>query len=345
AARAALTDVRMAPFGAGGRLLQVLNSPFCSQCPAALVEALERSLDQIPDNCHLLLTSSNKPDARLKSTRLLKQRAHVESFQRPAVWDSGGQRQMVHRVVQAAGLRIDDPGEQALADAVGSDSGRLVQELEKLSLYCGDQPIDAQAVALLVSTSSQTSLQVGDALAAGEIPRALQLLDELLAANEPPLRILAGLAAGSGWCCSTRAASGMRRPLPLPPASATPGGCTCCASRPGAAAPSCSLPFCASYWTWSGPSSWADHPGMLSGTRCCLWRATCHERRGGTCISDGANAVLLAEPRQWLPGTAAVGTAHSKLWERIIVCWRSVDHGASGAEIRWYLRGLRGADP
>ncbi|TGG94815.1 MAG: DNA polymerase III subunit delta [Aphanocapsa feldmannii 277cV] len=200
AARAALTDVRMAPFGAGGRLLQVLNSPFCSQCPAALVEALERSLDQIPDNCHLLLTSSNKPDARLKSTRLLKQRAHVESFQRPAVWDSGGQRQMVHRVVQAAGLRIDDPGEQALADAVGSDSGRLVQELEKLSLYCGDQPIDAQAVALLVSTSSQTSLQVGDALAAGEIPRALQLLDELLAANEPPLRILAGLTSQiRGW--------------------------------------------------------------------------------------------------------------------------------------------------
>ena len=196
----ALTTVRMAPFGGGGRLVHVVNSPFCERCPPELLAALTTTLPQIPPNCHLLLTSTNKPDGRLNSTKLLQKTANVKPFPRPAVWDSGGQRQMVQRAVKAAGLTMEPAAEAALAVAVGSDSSRLAGELEKLDLYSGGKRITSAAVAALVGTTSQTSLQVGEALLHNQVPTALHLLDELLRANEPALRIQASLVSQvRGW--------------------------------------------------------------------------------------------------------------------------------------------------
>ena len=200
AATLALTTVRMAPLGGGGRLVHVANSPFCERCPPELLAALATTLPQIPPNCHLLLTSVNKPDGRLKSTKLLQKVATVKPFPRPAVWDSRGQRQMVQRAAKAAGVTMEPAAEAALAEAVGSDSGRLAGELEKLDLYSDGKRITTAAVAALVGTTSQTSLQVGEALLHNRVPTALHLLDELLRANEPALRIQASLVSQvRGW--------------------------------------------------------------------------------------------------------------------------------------------------
>ena len=196
----ALTTVRMAPFGGGGRLVHVVNSPFCERCPPELLAALTTTLPHIPPNCHLLLTSANKPDGRLKSTRLLQKTATVKPFPRPAVWDTRGQRQMVQRAARAAGVTMEPAAEAALAEAVGSDSGRLAGELEKLDLYSDGKRITTAAVAALVGATSQTSLQVGEALLHNRVPTALYLLDELLRANEPALRIQASLVSQvRGW--------------------------------------------------------------------------------------------------------------------------------------------------
>ena len=196
----ALTTVRMAPFGSGGRLVHVVNSPFCERCPPELLSALTTTLPQIPHNCHLLLTSANKPDGRLKSTKFLQKMATVKSFPRPAVWDSKGQRQMVQRAAKAASITMEPAAEVALAEAVGSDSGRLAGELEKLYLYSDGNTVTAAAVEALVGTTSQTSLKVGEALLQNHIPTALHLLDDLLRANEPALRIQASLVSQvRGW--------------------------------------------------------------------------------------------------------------------------------------------------
>ncbi len=196
----ALTTVRMAPFGGGGRLVHVVNSPFCDRCPGELQAALTTCLPQIPDGCHLLLTTTSAPDRRLKSTKLLQKVATVKSFSRPAVWDTKGQRQMVQQAAKTAGLTMEPQAEAAMAEAIGSDSERLVRELEKLSLYSDGETISAAAVRALVGTTSQTSLKVGEALLHNTIPTALQLLDDLLRANEPALRIQASLITQvRGW--------------------------------------------------------------------------------------------------------------------------------------------------
>lgn len=200
----ALEEARTPPFGSGARVVVLQRSPFCNQCPAELADQLETSLELVSDSCHLLLVSSAKPDARLRTTKALKKLAEEHSFQLPAIWDGGGQVELVLRTARDLGLKLEPAAAEALADIIGSDSTRLESELEKLSLYQqGRDPaaaIDVLSVEALVGGRSTSSLAVGDALLAGQPAEAIALADALLAANEPALRIVASLSSQiRGW--------------------------------------------------------------------------------------------------------------------------------------------------
>lgn len=204
----ALEEARTPPFGGGARVVVLQRSPFCSACPAELAAQLEACLPLIAPEAHLLLCSAGKPDARLRTTKTLRQVAEEQSFVLPAVWDGEGLLELVQRTATALGLRLAPDAAEALADAIGSDSTRLASELEKLALYsqssagqAGDrQPIDRQAVEALVGGRSTTSLAVGDALLAGRPAEAIALVDALLEAHEPALRIVAALSSQiRGW--------------------------------------------------------------------------------------------------------------------------------------------------
>ncbi|MBM5783685.1 MAG: DNA polymerase III subunit delta [Cyanobacteria bacterium K_DeepCast_35m_m1_288] len=209
----ALEEARTPPFGGGDRVVVLQRSPFCNQCPSDLAEQLEADLPLIPANCHLVLVSSNKPDARLRTTKALQKlvkagEANEQSFQLPAVWDGAGQIELVQRTARELGLQLEPAAAEALSDAIGSDSARLASELEKLALYVGAQPgtktpqppITAAAVEALVGSHATNALQVGDALLAGQPAEAVALVDALLVANEPALRIVATLCGQiRGW--------------------------------------------------------------------------------------------------------------------------------------------------
>jgi DNA polymerase-3 subunit delta len=216
----ALEEARTPPFGGGARVVVLQRSPFCSACPAELASQLEASLPLIAAEGHLLLCSAGKPDARLRTTKALRQVAEERNFVLPAVWDGEGLLDLVQRSAGALGLRLDPDAAEALADAIGSDSTRLASELEKLSLFSQTgakaeragapgasdsrpshpRAIDRRAVEALVGGRSTTSLAVGDALLADRPAEAIALVDALLAAHEPALRIVAALSSQiRGW--------------------------------------------------------------------------------------------------------------------------------------------------
>jgi DNA polymerase-3 subunit delta len=206
----ALEEVRTPPLGGGDRVVVLQRSPFCNQCPAELAEQLERTLELIPPECHLLLVNPAKPDGRLRTTKALQKLvkagyASEKGFQLPAVWDGAGQLELMHRSAAELGLKLDPAAAEALAEAIGSDSARLASELEKLSLYAGRPAtgagtISLEAVRALVGGQSTSALAVGDALLAGRPADAIALVDALLAANEPALRIVAALSGQiRGW--------------------------------------------------------------------------------------------------------------------------------------------------
>ncbi len=217
----ALAEARTPPFGSGARVVILQRSPFCNQCPAELADQLESSLELLPESCHLLLVNPAKPDARLRTTKSLQKlvkagQAFEASFALPAIWDGAGQVELVQRTAQSLGLKLEPAASAALAEAIGSDSARLSSELEKLALYMGSEnpgqgpaksqtpTITAAAVAALVGSHATNSLAVGDALLAGKAADAIALVDALLEANEPALRIVAALSSqirGWLWVC------------------------------------------------------------------------------------------------------------------------------------------------
>ena len=225
----ALEEARTPPFGSGARVVVLQRSPFCNQCPAELAAQLDANLALINPDCHLLLVSSGKPDARLRTTKALQQLvkeglASEQSFALPPIWDGAGQVQLVTRTATDLGLTLEPAAAEALAEAIGSDSARLASELEKLSLYVNSfdtssfdvnsfdvnsldaratpaaAPITLAAVQALVGGRSTSALAVGDALLAGRPADAIALSDALLEANEPALRIVASLSSQiRGW--------------------------------------------------------------------------------------------------------------------------------------------------
>lgn len=200
----ALNEARTAPFGSGGRVVLLVKSPFCEHCSTDLAVQLVETLELIPGNTHLLLVSRSKPDARLKTTKALRKTAIEKSFPLPAIWDEKGQIELTKQTAKALGVKLEDSAAQILAETVGNDSSRLKNELNKLSIYCGNEPITSAAVDKLTGPAQRNALKIGEILLKGEAGSALNQIDELLANNEPALRLAASLSSqirGLLWIC------------------------------------------------------------------------------------------------------------------------------------------------
>lgn len=190
-----LNQAMTAPFGFGKRFVWLQDTTIGQRCPEATLKELQRTLPNIPAETVLLLTSGSKPDGRLKSTKLIQKHADVREFAPIPPWKTDQIVNQVYQVAKEVGVRIQPKAAEMLAEAVGADTRRLYNELEKLGVYWADKsdPLSAEAVATLVSTSTQNSLQLAAALRERDINRALSQGSDLLARNEPALRIVATL--------------------------------------------------------------------------------------------------------------------------------------------------------
>ena len=200
----ALNQAMTPPFGMGKRLVWLADTTIGQRCPEDVMAEMERTLPKIPESTVLLLTSANKPDGRLKSTKLLKKHADVREFATIAPWQTDQLVGQVKRVAQEMNLRLKPESAELLTEAVGADTRRLYNEVEKLCLYWskpdGDgnrqvksEPLPPEIITRLVAVSTQTSFQLSEALIAGKTEQALGLASDLLANNEPALRIVATL--------------------------------------------------------------------------------------------------------------------------------------------------------
>ncbi|MGF1513517.1 MAG: DNA polymerase III subunit delta, partial [Elainellaceae cyanobacterium] len=151
------------------------------------------TLPGVPTTTVLLLTASQKPDGRLKSTKLLQQYAQVREFSTISPWKTDQLVRQVQETAKAMQVPLAAGTADLLAEAVGNNTRQLHAELEKLRLYTNGQPVTPDAVAQLVNTYTQSSLKLATAIREGNTADALTQLQELLNRNEPSLRILAVL--------------------------------------------------------------------------------------------------------------------------------------------------------
>ncbi|MBD2356302.1 DNA polymerase III subunit delta [Tolypothrix sp. FACHB-123] len=192
----ALNQVMTPSFGAGGRLVWLVNTTLCQHCPDHLLAELTRTLPVIPDNSFLLLTCRNKPDERLKATKTLKQFAsEFREFPLIPPWKTELLVQAVNQVAQSLGVKLTTMAAELIAESVGNDTRLLYNEMEKLRLYTAgsNQPVDVAIITKLIRNTTQNSLQLAAAIRTGDTGKALTTLSDLMNASEPALRIVATL--------------------------------------------------------------------------------------------------------------------------------------------------------
>lgn len=190
-----LNQAMTPPFGAAHRLVWLAETTLGQRCPESTLIELERTLPELPETTTLLLTTSHKPDSRLKSTKLLQKHATIQEFSLIPTWKTDLLVKQVKQATQEAGVKLTAHAVELLADLVSNDTRRLHSELEKLRLYSGDskQPLDETTIATLVTASSQSTIQLAAAIRQGQTPQALDLIADLLRQNEPALRIVSSL--------------------------------------------------------------------------------------------------------------------------------------------------------
>ncbi|OLP15716.1 DNA polymerase III subunit delta [Leptolyngbya sp. 'hensonii'] len=190
-----LNQAMTPPFGNGSRLVWLVNTTLGQQCPEAVLQELERTLPYLPETSVLLLTAQNKPDGRLKSVKLLQKQAEIQEFSPIPPWKTDQLLQRVRQVAQELEVCLTPAALDLLVQAVGNETRQLYQELEKLKLYRGGQgqAVDEAAIAALVTTTTQSSLKLAEAIRMGNISGALEVASDLLGRNESALRIVSTL--------------------------------------------------------------------------------------------------------------------------------------------------------
>ncbi|MBW3042896.1 DNA polymerase III subunit delta [Prochlorococcus marinus] len=212
----ALEEVQSAPLGNGNRIVLVRRSPFCNACSIELANKLEQTIKLIPDNTYLILNNSNKPDKRLKTTKLIQKSIQSnplsteKSFVLPLPWDLNGQRNLVKNIARNLNLKINHATIDLIVESIGSDSSLINTELQKLALLSeasndnlntnGEQEITKNLVEKLIQNNSTNALDIASLLLQGEIIIALNKIKSLLDSGEPSLRLITTLTGQArGW--------------------------------------------------------------------------------------------------------------------------------------------------
>lgn len=186
-------DLAMTPvFGMGERLVWLADTTIVQHCSEELLAQLERTLPQVLETSHLLLTTNKQPDKRLKVTKLIEKYAKIQQFALISVFNKKQLSEQVEEFAKEMGVKLTPAAIELLAESVGNDTRQLWNELEKLSIYGKgfDRPLDEAEVSTLVISNTQTSFDLATAIRNGNRSRALGLLVDLINLNEPPLRIV-----------------------------------------------------------------------------------------------------------------------------------------------------------
>ena len=212
----ALEEIQSAPLGKGSRVVILRRNPFCNGCSVEISNKLEKAIELIPVNTHLILNNSIKPDKRLKTTKLIQKSIQSnslsteKSFILPLPWDLNGQRQLVQNIANKLNLKINIETIDLIVDGIGNNSSLINTELQKLALLsearnqevenAGQKEITQELVNKLIQNHSTNALEIASHILKDEKASALKKISSLLENGEPALRLISTLSGQSrGW--------------------------------------------------------------------------------------------------------------------------------------------------
>jgi DNA polymerase-3 subunit delta len=159
--------------------------------PQEKEETLQKYL-QSPSKKSVLVLVAEKVDNRKAFCRKLKEKHCVVDFQSPK---PAAFARWAGQLLRERGYRISQAAFEKLVALAGSDFQTLIGEVEKLTLYAGnDKAIPDSALDELVRESREhNAFELTEAMGRRDSATALRLLNNLLEAGEPPLKIIGAI--------------------------------------------------------------------------------------------------------------------------------------------------------
>ena len=195
----ALEDAETLPF-MGDRRIVLLKNPFfltAEKVKEKVIHNIERLEQYIkepaPYTIVVFIAPYEKLDERKKVTKLLKQKAEV--LQTNPLSEKELTQWIAERI-KAFRVTIDHDAVRGLLQLTGSNLMLITQEIDKLSLYVGENGnISHDVVNLLVArTLEQNIFELIEKVVHRKIDEALRIFYDLLRNNEEPIKILSLLA-------------------------------------------------------------------------------------------------------------------------------------------------------
>ena len=199
----ALEEIQNAPFGDGSRIILLKNNPIFNVKNDKFTAKFKFSAQNIPDSNFLILFCVNKPDSRMKTTKLLKElikvnKAFESSYNLPDMWDFESQIKHVEEISKNLNINLDKNAAQAIIESIGTESTRLNSELKKALLYLTAKNktlLTVKDIEFIFFEQQSNIFKIIDSLIAKNISQSLNEINILINQGEPPLKLLAGLTS------------------------------------------------------------------------------------------------------------------------------------------------------
>lgn len=199
----AIQSLMTMPMFGGDKVVWLRNVNFLgddvtgrAQRTEAGVEALRGVLEKgLPEGIRFIL-SADKVDKRRAFWKFLEKAASVRSFDKIDISRDGWQDEVGRLVdgrAKELGLGFENDALELFIMLAGEQTKQIANELEKLDLYLGTErrTVTVEDVRALVPLSRAAVIfETGQAIQVGNVARAIQLIDEQLAAEESAVGIM-----------------------------------------------------------------------------------------------------------------------------------------------------------
>jgi len=200
--RSAIEALQTMPFLGGGKLVWLKNANFLGDSVSGRSAAVQAALDDLAELLDAglgpevtFLVSATEVDKRRSFYKTLGKRAELQVIDRldssRAGWE-GEATEIIRGRAKSRGLQFDEEALDLFVLLTGGDTRQIENELEKIDLYLGgERRVEVEQVRELVPLSrAGVIFELGNALAACDLERALTLIRRLLDQGEKAIGIL-----------------------------------------------------------------------------------------------------------------------------------------------------------
>ena len=200
--RSTIEALQTLPFLGGGKLVWLKNANFLGDTVTGKAASVQEALEQLSGILDAgfgsdvtFLLSATELDKRRSFYKALAKRAEVQVFDRLDSSRGGWEEEATEIVrdrAQKKKLQFEEEALDLFVLLTGGDTRQIENELEKIDLYLGrERLVGAEQVRMLVPLSrAGVIFELGNALAARDLERALTLVRRLLDQGESAIGLL-----------------------------------------------------------------------------------------------------------------------------------------------------------